>query len=74
MHFTYHKEKKKHTFHTYFFNDQRPHMYRTLNKFLFIEMKYTIREDVIEIFQTNTDTNNTQEKKKTEVRDSSMNI
>jgi hypothetical protein len=47
---TYYKEEKKHTFHTYFFNDERPHMYRTLNKFcFFIEMKYTIKEDVIEI-------------------------
>jgi hypothetical protein len=50
------KRIKKHTFHTYFFNDERPHMYRTLNKFLFIQMKYTIKEDVIErFFQINTD-------------------
>jgi hypothetical protein len=50
MHSYLSQREKKHTFHTYFFNDERPHMYRTLNKFSFIEMKYTIREDVIEIF------------------------
>jgi hypothetical protein len=59
------KKNKKHTFHTYFFNDERPHMYRTLNKFSFIEIKYTIKEDVIEIFfRINTDKQQSENREK----------